>query len=114
MKRLLLALAFMALLPNFSSKAQCAWTYAINGNNVTFNHLWPLAGIYTLDSIRLNYGDNTTQLKVSPNIGANTTHLYPGPGTYYACIIRYISSLGNPGVAIPCTHCDSLAPCEAV
>lgn len=92
----------------YKSNAQCSWTYTINGNNVTFNHLWPLAGIYTLDSIRLDYGDNTTQLKVSPNIGASTTHLYPGPGTYYACITRYISSLGNPGVAIPCTFCDSI------
>lgn len=70
--------------------------------------MWPLAGIYSLDSIRLNYGDATTQLKVSPNIGVSTLHTYPGPGNYYACIIRYISSLGNPGVPIPCTYCDSI------
>lgn len=108
MKKHLLLLTLLVFSLVYKSNAQCAWTYTINGNNVTFNHLWPLAGIYTLDSIRLNYGDNTTQLKVSPNIGASTTHLYPGPGTYYACIIRYISSLGNPGVAIPCTHCDSI------
>lgn len=108
MKRILLVIIILASFTHLKSNAQCAWTYSINGNDVTFNHLWPLAGIYTLDSIRLNYGDNTTQLKVSPNIGASTLHTYPGPGTYYACIIRYISSLGNPGVPIPCTHCDSI------
>lgn len=107
-KHLLLVLVFI-LVYTFGAKAQnCTWTYTINGNDVTFNHLWPLAGIYSLDSIRLDYGDNTTQLKVTPNIGANTLHTYPGPGAYWACITRYISSLGNPGVAIPCTYCDSI------
>ena len=109
MKKIILLLFVVLFAQVIESNAQnCPWTYSINGNDVTFNHMWPLAGIYTLDSIRLDYGDNTTQLKVSPNIGASTVHTYPGPGSYYACITRYISSLGNPGVAIPCTSCDSI------
>ena len=109
MKKIILLLFVVLFAQVIKSNAQnCPWTYSINGNDVTFNHMWPLAGIYTLDSIRLDYGDNSTQLKVSPNIGASTVHTYPGPGNYYACITRYISSLGNPGVAIPCTSCDSI------
>lgn len=106
MKRLLL-LAIFAMTFISKSQAQCPYTYTQSGNTVNFTHMWAIAMIYTLDSIRFQYGDATTQLLSFP-VGMNSSHVYSGPGTYTCCMTRYLSSLANPGVPIPCTYCDTI------
>ena len=105
-KLLLLSFIFITSFA-IKSNAQCAVTKSLNGSTVSFNMMWALAGIYSLDSVRVNWGDATTNLYVFPG-SSSATHTYPGPGSYQFCLTRYISSLGNPGVAIPCTYCDSV------
>lgn len=106
MKRLLL-LAIFALTFINKSQAQCPYSYAQSGNTVNFTHMWAIAMIYTLDSVRFQYGDATTQLLSMP-VGVSSSHIYPGPGTYVCCMTRYLSSLASPGVPIPCTYCDTI------
>ena len=106
MKRLLLILIFALTFIN-KSQAQCPYSYTQSGNTVNFTHVWAIAMIYTLDSIRFDYGDASTQLLSMP-VGMNSSHVYPGPGTYACCMTRYLSSLASPGVPIPCTFCDTI------
>lgn len=108
MKRILLISTLFIFSFLLKSSAQCPYTTQQNGNIVTFQHVWAIPLIYALDSIFLDYGDGNTQLKVGSNIGISTVHTYIGPGTYNACITRYLSSLGSPGVAIPCTYCSTI------
>jgi PKD repeat protein len=102
---LLLALSFTLYQANAQQSA-CAYTYTQSGNSVTFNHLWPLALIYTLDSVRFDFGDGNTLLHTLP-VPISTNHTYIGPGTYNACLTRYISQIGS-NIPIICTYCDSI------
>ncbi len=106
MKKILLLLTLTSVLWVTQLNAQCAYTYTQNGSTVTFNHLWPLALIYSLDSVRIDFGDGNSTLHVLP-VPTSTTHTYTTQGTYNACLTRYLSQLGQPGVII-CTYCDSI------
>jgi PKD repeat protein len=107
MKKIVLILALsIGLYQATSAQSNCAYTYTQSGNNVTFSHLWPLALIYTLDSVRFDFGDGNTLLHTLP-VPTTTNHSYAAAGTYNACLTRYISQIGVP-TPIACTYCDSI------
>lgn len=88
------------------TQAQCAYTHVELGNTTTLSYLWPIALIYTLDSVRIDFGDGNSILQVIP-VPSNAQHTYANPGVYNVCLTRYLSMLGNP-TPIVCTFCDSI------
>jgi PKD repeat protein len=113
MKKILFLFTIVLLAFTQKSQAQCEYQIiSITGNTVNFQHMWPIVGINTIDSVYFDYGDATSQMFYAGpppgGIPGTSSHTYPGPGTYITCLTRYMSSLGNPGVPIICTWCDTI------
>lgn len=106
MKKWLYILTFLFFCFNVVSKAQCAYTHTEAGNTTTLNYSWVLIGIYSLDSVRIDFGDGNNLLQVLP-VPTTAQHTYTNPGTYNVCLTRYLSIVGNP-TPIVCTFCDSV------
>jgi PKD repeat protein len=106
MKKFILILVLALSSSLYSAKAQCAFTHIELGNTTTISYLWPIAGIYSLDSVRINFGDGNSILQVIP-VPGNAQHTYANPGTYNVCLTRYLSMIGNP-TPIVCNFCDSV------
>ncbi|MDP7430419.1 MAG: PKD domain-containing protein, partial [Flavobacteriales bacterium] len=99
------------------SNCQASFYYADLGNNTahftnTSVPMMPPPGhIIEFD---LDYGDGT----IDYNIGATTTHIYPSPGTYYACLTMWVQDSSGTVICTD-TYCDSVTvtpggtPCQA-
>jgi PKD repeat protein len=109
MKRILLLTILCVALCTKKSLAQsaCAYTHTVSGNTATFNHMWPLALIYVLDSVHFDYGDGTSQTLMAP-IPGNSTHTFANAGMYNVCLTRYLHNISQPNVVIACNFCDSV------
>lgn len=110
MKQLFILFSIVSFLSfSLTTKAQssCAYTHSVSGYTATFNHMWPLAMIYVLDSIHINYGDGNSQYFYAP-VPSTSNYTYTTPGTYMACLTRYIHDISSPTVPIICTFCDSV------
>lgn len=106
MKKIVFILAIALFSFNQVVKAQCAYTHFEVGNTTTLSYMWPIALIYTLDSVRINFGDGNSILQTMP-VPSMAQHTYANPGVYNVCLTRYLSMIGNP-TPIPCTYCDSI------
>lgn len=106
MKKSLFFVLFVLLGFFQKANAQCAFTHVEVGNTTTLSYLWPIAFIYTLDSVRIDFGDGNSILQINP-VPISAQHTYANTGVYYACLTRYLSMIGNP-TPIPCTFCDSI------
>jgi len=91
---------------NTYAQSACAFNTTVSGQSATFSHIWPLALIYTLDSVAMDFGDGNNIVHYSP-VPASTTHTYANSGTYIVCLTRYISQLGV-NQPIVCLYCDSV------
>ncbi|MBP6455145.1 MAG: PKD domain-containing protein [Chitinophagaceae bacterium] len=106
-KFFLLMITFFAL-QKANAQIPCGFTFVTNGPSVIVtpnNVAMPL--IYTLDSVRYDFGDGNSVLQIPPGITSNILHTYAANGVYYVCFTRYISQIGV-NVAIPCTSCDTV------
>ncbi|MGI9190664.1 MAG: PKD domain-containing protein [Chitinophagaceae bacterium] len=106
MKKSILFVLFILLGFFQKANAQCAYSHVEVGNTTTLSYLWPIALIYSLDSVRIDFGDGNSILQVIP-VPPTAQHTYANPGVYNVCLTRYLSMLGNP-TPIPCTFCDSI------
>jgi PKD repeat protein len=118
MKKILLFVLLLSIGYIAKSQSPCSYTYTVSGSTAALNYIWPIVGINSLDSVNIDFGDGSSIHQSIP-VPSSATHTYASPGTYYVCLTRYLSSLANPGVPIPCTYCDSITiqgtstPCAA-
>ena len=108
MKKIILLLITFFALQKANAQIPCGFTFVTNGPSVIVTpNIVVMPLIYTLDSVRYDFGDGNSVLQIAPGITSNVLHTYAANGVYNVCYTSYISQIGV-NVAIPCTFCDSV------
>jgi PKD repeat protein len=112
MKKCVLSFLFAFVGFIHESKAQCNFSVqSQTAGNVTFNHVFPVAG--TLDFVIFDYGDGNVNF-FPGNLPPSSSYTYATPGTYYMCMQVYTNGINIPS----CVFCDSVlvntsSPCAS-
>jgi PKD repeat protein len=109
MKRYLTLIVFLMCAISVQLNAQCNFTTTATGNVLTFHYNRTLSPFFTIDSVRLTFGDGyaTTQYNTPPSsiYIFDLPHTFPTSGNYNVCLDEY-TSWGAGAPQPPCTHCE--------
>ena len=68
--------------------------------------------IYSIDSVKWDFGDGLDSVEYSTAISSSMPHSYLFSGNYIVCLNVWLSEVGNP-IPIFCTSCDTIdIPCQ--
>lgn len=102
-----ISLFVILLISSILSYSQaCNFTYVQTNNKDTFT-LPIMNPIYSIDSVKWEFGDGSDTIEYANSISTNMPHQYLFSGTYIVCLSIWLSEVGNP-MPILCTSCDTI------